>query len=177
MNHSLSRLFFPFSPDPSTEWKPQCRRIFPVVVAWEELFPCKQLLSPGIAVVVFCPGVKLQGFAASLSGSDLNLEDTRDPAESVPVREHGGDIWEPGHVPQICTIPGLTVGRATSLVMPEFSILCCKSKGNGFSVPFWAGEQWRASFGNAVTGSLFQRLEFLLSCCETLGSQEHEESV
>lgn len=60
------------------------------MVAWEELFPCKQLLSPGIAVVVFCPGVKLQGFAASLSGSDLNLGDTRDPAESVPVREQGG---------------------------------------------------------------------------------------
>lgn len=94
------------------------------------------------------------------------------------MRERGRDTWEPGHVPQICAIPGLTVGRATSLVMPELGILCCKPKGNGFSVPFWAGEQWRVSFGNAVMGSLFQRLEFLLSCCETLGSQEQEhESV
>lgn len=33
---------------------------------------------------------------------------------------------------------------------------------------------WRASFGNTVMGSFFQRLEFLLSSCETLGSQEHE---
>lgn len=90
-------------------------------------------------------------------------------AEAVPGRGNGRDIWEPGHIPQIRTLPCLTAGGATSLV-----ILCCKSKGNGFSVPFWAGEQWRASFGNTVMGSLFQRIEFLLGCCETLGSQKQE---
>lgn len=153
--------------------RPQCRAEAPA----QQDFPCcggtgkalSMQTSPGIAAVVFFAGVKLQGLLHHRQGLSQTLGTPRGAAEAMPGREHGRHTWGTGNVPQIFTIPGLTVGRATSLV-----ILCCKYKGNGFSVPFWSAEQWRASFGNTVMGSMFQRLEFLLSCCETLGSQEHE---
>lgn len=48
------------------------------------------------------------------------------------LRERGRVAQEPGHVPLFCTIPGLTVGRAASLELPELASLCCSCRGKDF---------------------------------------------
>lgn len=87
------------------------------------------------------------------------------PMCSCLLRERGRDAREPGHVPLFCTIPGLTVGRAASLVMLQLGSLSCDSKGMDLLYLFGLVSRGESQLENAAMGSLFQRVEFLLGWC------------